>query len=451
MTFRRKIYNALLSWKKQNGKTALLIEGARRVGKSTIAEEFAKREYKSYLLIDFNNVSDNVLSIFENYSNHPNDFFLLLSAEYNKILYPRESLIIFDEVQQYPRARQLVKYFVQDGRYDFLETGSLINIKENVQNITIPSEEDKLKMYPMDFEEFAWALGEESLIELIKTRFNEKKPLDAGMHRRAMYLFKQYMLVGGMPQSVDAFISNQKSFEAADSAKRGIINLYKDDIRKIDRRYRARVSAIFEQIPGMLSKHDKRVILSSIPGNGNGEDYQESFFWLSDSMITNDCFKVNDPNIGMAITQDDAYVKCYMGDTGLLVSHAFNEKELYSEEIYKKILNDKLSINEGMLFENVVAQMLVAAGYELFYYTRYNREKHRNDIEIDFIITNGSNINPKIYPVEIKPSKKYSTSSLDRFQDVFHRRIGTSYVIHPKEFSIEEDRMFLPAYMTFCL
>ena len=452
MLFRRKIYDKLLEWKEtSSGSKALMVEGARRIGKSTIVEAFAKAEYKSYILIDFNDVSDVVKDAFQQYLNDLDTFFMILSTEYNVDLHRKESLIIFDEVQQFPKARQSIKKLVKDGRYDYIETGSLISIKENVKNITIPSEERRIKMYPMDFVEFCWALGEDKMISYIRTCFEEEKPLEERLHHKAMMLFKQYILVGGMPMSVSKYLESDRSFSAADAEKRDILHLYRNDIEKADVRYRTRVASIFDQIPAFLSQHEKRVRLSNIEEKSSFPMYQDTFFWLGDSMITNECFKCNDPNVGLSLNEDRTYVKCYMGDTGLLVSHAFNEAELSDGELYKQILHDNLAVNEGMIFENAIAQQLVCNGYPLFFYTRYSEEKHRNDIEIDFIISNGSKLKPKIFPIEVKSGKRYTTNSLDEFTKVFHQRIGRAYIIHPKNLCIKGDILCLPSYMTFCL
>lgn len=452
MILKRKAYNQLLKWKKEtNGSRAILVEGARRIGKSTIVEEFAKNEYESYILIDFAKASNAVIDAFENHKNNFDELFMILSLEYGVKLFKRESVIIFDEVQLYPQARQLIKYLVADGRYDYIETGSLISIKENVQNILIPSEERKLKMYPLDFEEFCWCFGEEILAEYIRKCFNERRALDEKLHDKAMFLFKQYMLIGGMPKSVIAFIEGTRDFDAADLEKRDILNLYRDDILKITDRYRSKVLAIFEQLPGFLSKHEKRVVLSKIAKGSTLDQYTDTFFWLGNSMICNECFLTHDPNIGLALNEDRSYIKCYMGDTGLLVSHAFDENSLADSELYKQIINDKLSVNEGMLYENAIAQMLVANGHKLYFYTHYNEEKRRNDIEIDFIISNNNKLKYKIYPIEVKSSKKYSIASLERFKEKYKSRIGECYVIHPKNFSIKDGITYLPAYMAMCL
>ena len=452
MIFKRKLYNKLLAWKQQAaGTKALLIEGARRIGKSTLVEEFAKSEYRSYLLIDFNKISDSVISAFNNYMNDLDTFFLILSSEYGVKLYPKESIIIFDEIQQFPKARQAIKYLVADGRFDYIETGSLISIKENVKDITIPSEERALSMYPMDFEEFAWAIGEEPLMAYIRQCFDKKEPLEQGLHAKAMLLFRQYMIVGGMPKSLSAYLESNRSFEMADMEKRDILTLYRIDIMKIRSGYRSSVLSIFDQIPAFLSRSERRVLMNSIEKGASFPKYHDTFFWLSDSMIANECFNCSDPNVGLSLNEDRTYVKCYMGDTGLLISHTFDENEISDGELYREILLGKLSVNEGMFYENVIAQMLVAAGHKLYFYTRYNEEKHRNDMEIDFILSNHSKLKYKIFPIEVKSNDKYTIRSLTRFNETFHQRIGESYVIHPKNLNVKEGVVYLPAYMTFCL
>ena len=452
MIFKRKMYNKLLAWKQQAaGTKALLIEGARRIGKSTLVEEFAKNEYRSYLLMDFNKVSDSVTSAFNNYMNDLDTFFLILSSEYGVKLYPKESIIIFDEIQQFPKARQAIKYLVADGRFDYIETGSLISIKENVQDITIPSEERTQLMYPMDFEEFAWAMNEEPLITYIRQCFDKKEPLKQGLHAKAMLLFRQYMIVGGMPKSLSAYLENNRSFEMADVEKRDILTLYRNDIMKIRSGYRSNVLSIFDQIPAFLSRSERRVVMNRIEKGASFPKYHDTFFWFSDSMIANECFNCSDPNVGLSLNEDRTYVKCYMGDTGLLISHTFDENEISDGELYREILLGKLSVNEGMFYENVIAQMLVAAGHKLYFYTRYNEEKHRNDMEIDFILSNQSKLKYKIFPIEVKSNDKYTIRSLIKFKESFHQRIGECYVIHPKNLYVKEGVVYLPAYMTFCL
>jgi len=444
---RRKIYDKILKWKQTcNGSRALLIEGARRIGKSTVAEEIGKNEYKSYVLIDFNNASNKILENFDNLNNL-DIFFQTISLEYNVKLYPRESLIIFDEIQSFPKARQAIKYLVADGRYDFIETGSLISIKEHVENITLPSEERKLKMYPVDFEEFMIYMKEEILLDYIKECYKKRQALEDGFHKKAMHLFKEYMLVGGMPQAIVAFAKNGRDFSAADVAKRDILSLYRDDIRKAAKRYNSRVSALFENIPAYLSTHEKKVVLTEIEKDARFDRYDEPLFWLDDSMICNLCYKCNDPNVGFALNKNDSAVKCYMGDTGLLVSLAFNENELMEEQLYKQIMNDRLSLNEGMIYENAIAQMITSKGRKLYFYTHYSEEKHRNDIEIDFLLSNESKTNFRVFPIEVKSSKNYSTTSLGRFKEMFGKKIAEQYIIHPKNLSVEGNVVKIPPYM----
>ena len=454
MLFKRKVYSKLLSWKNEcNGSKALLIEGARRIGKSTIALEFAKNEYEQYLLIDFSIATDEVKEYFIKYINDLDYLFMLLFSEYKmKNLPKRKSLIIFDEVQFCPKAREAIKHLVKDGRYDYIETGSLISIKENVEKILIPSEERQLKMFPLDFEEFLWAMNEEELAKLIRKSFINRNELPQSLHEKAMLLFKEYMLIGGMPQSLSVYIENNKDFEKADREKRDILNLYRNDIMKIKSSNKAKVLAIFDQIPGLLSQHEKRVVFKDIAYGSFAEQYEETFFWLDNSFIANNCFLCGDPNLGLSINENRSYVKCYFGDTGLLTSHAFDENELMEEEIYRGILKGNLSLNNGMLYENAIAQSLVANNHRLFFYTHYNEEKHRNDIEVDFLISNKSKINFKLYPIEVKSGKQYSTVSLERFVEKFKDRIDVAYIIHPKNLSqINHKIMCIPSYMVFCL
>lgn len=449
MEIKRKIYNKILEWKHScNGRKALLIEGARRIGKSTIAEEFGRTEYKTFVNIDFNKASRKILENFDDMTNL-DIFFQTISLEYNVRLYPRESLIIFDEVQKFPKAREAIKYLVADGRYDFIETGSLISIRENVENITLPSEERKIKMYPVDFEEFMVYMNEEILLEYIEDCYKKKQPLEQKMHQKAMHLFKEYMLVGGMPQAIVAFAKNGRDFAAADIEKRDILSLYRDDIKKAAKRYNSRVSALFENIPAYLSTYEKKIVLKDIEEGATFDRYDDPLFWLDDSMICNLCYKCNDPNVGFALNKNDSAVKCYMGDTGLLVSLAFSENEISDQQLYKQIMNGKLSLNEGMIYENVISQMIAAKGRKLYFYTRYSLEKHRNDIEIDFLLSNESKTNFRVFPIEVKSSKNYTTTSLERFKGMFGKKIAIQYIIHPKNLSVDGEIMKIPPYM-FC-
>ena len=345
----------------------------------------------------------------------------------------------------------MIKYLVADGRYDYIETGSLISIKENVKDIVIPSEERSIRMYPMDFEEFCIALENKPLVSYIRDCFSKTIPLERALHDKAMQLFREYMLVGGMPQAVSAYIDSHKDFGAADSIKRNILSLYREDIMKINAKYRSRVIALYDMIPALLSKHEKRVVFSNIVDGTFAEQYAETFFWLTDSMIVNECRKTDNPGIAPALNASETYIKCYMCDTGLLLSHAFNENELLENEVYKQILQDKLSLNEGMLYENLIAQMLTANGHKLFFYTRYSEEKHRNDIEIDFLISNNSKLKYKSFPIEVKSGKRYTTKSLTKFKEAYGKRMGGAYIIHPKNLSIKDDIICIPPYMTMCL
>ena len=353
---RRKAYDSLLAWKNGSaGKTALLVQGARRVGKSYIVEEFAKKEYRSYILIDFNKAGEQVKDLFNNDLNDMRSFFLKLSALYGTSLHERESLIIFDEVQLFPRARSAVKYLVADGRYDYIETGSLISIRENVKDILIPSEEDRLDMYPFDFEEFLWALGDETIMPLIRDSFEKKRPLGQALHRKTMNLFRQYITVGGMPQAVEAFVRTNDLSEV-DRAKRRILNLYRDDIRKHAKGYEMKVEAIYDEIPSQLKNQNRHFKISSLEKGARFGEYRDAMFWLSDAMIVNNCYNSTEPNVGLNMNRDRTLLKCYMSDTGLLVSHAFDENRIMGEEIYKKLLIDKLEVNMGMVTENAVAR-----------------------------------------------------------------------------------------------
>lgn len=448
-TLRRKIYTELLKWKEEEaGRTALLIDGARRVGKSYIVENFAKQEYKSYIIIDFNRVNQEVTELFENYLNDLDLFFMYLSNYYNVKLYERDTLIIFDEVQLFPRARAAIKYLVADGRYDYIETGSLMSIKKNVKDIVIPSEERHLRMYPLDFEEFLWALDNESLMDFIKVFFEKKKPLGAALHRKAMDYFRQYMIVGGMPQAVERYVET-KDFERVDRVKRDILELYRADIVKHAQGYEMKVEQIFDDIPAQLQKHDKKFKLSSLKKEARFRDYEDAIFWLSDAMIVNVCYKSTAPNIGLKLNMDRVTMKCYMADTGLLISHAFDENGIVSEEIYKKLLFDKLEVNKGMIMENIVAQMLVASGHKLYFYNNPSRDDASLRMEIDFLIAK-SKITSKhnISPIEVKSGGKYTLTSLKKCREKYTEQLDTLYVLHKNDLKVEEGIVYLPLYMT---
>ena len=449
---KRKIEEKLLKWKKEsNGKTALLIDGARRVGKSYIVEEFAKQHYKSYILIDFNQVGPEITDLFDMNLRDLDSFFMYLSAAFNVKLYKRESLIIFDEVQLYPRARAAIKYLVADGRYDYIETGSLMSIKKNVKNIVIPSEERHVKMYPMDFEEFLWAKGEDLIIPIIRNCFEEKKPLGQALHRKIMTLFREYVIIGGMPQVVKEYIESG-DFETADLVKRDILTLYREDIQKYASGYEKKVESIFDEIPAQLSKHEKKFTLSSLGKGSRFRDYENSFLWLQDSMITNVCFNSTEPNIGLKLNRDNSSYKVYMGDTGLLISHAFDENGIVSEEIYKKLLFGKLEVNEGMIFENIVSQMLVANGHNLYFYSNSSRTDKDSRMEIDFLVAKSKITNRhNISPIEVKSGKNYTLSSLNKFRKKYSEQTNEAFVLHTADLYIKDEITFLPVYMAICM
>lgn len=446
---KRKIYNEIAKWKKDGaGKTALLIDGARRVGKSYIAEEFAKAAYKSYILIDFNRVSDEVKDLFAHYLNDLDSFFMYLSSYYNVKLHERESLIIFDEVQLFPRARAAIKYLVADGRYDYLETGSLMSIKKNVKDILIPSEERHIKMFPMDFEEFLWAMDNETLMDMVRKCFETKKPMGQAMHRKAMDYFRQYLIVGGMPQAVQEYVQT-RDFDKVDRIKRDILTLYRADIIKHAEGYEMKVESIFDEIPSQLQKHEKKFRLSSIKKEARFREYEDALFWLDDAMITNTCYNSTAPSIGLKLNMDRMTLKCYMGDTGLLISHAFDENGIVSEEVYKKLLFDKLEVNKGMIVENIVAQMLVASGHKLYFYSNSSRDDSESRMEIDFLIAKSKISNRhNISPIEVKSSKNYTLSSLRKFIKKYAEQTYIPYVLHTSDFKEEEGITYLPLYMT---
>lgn len=446
---KRKIYTTLLDWKERRaGKTALLIDGARRVGKSYIVEAFAKKEYRSYILIDFFTASQDVKDLFENYLHDLDTFFLFLSNYYQVKLYPRETLIIFDEVQEFPRARGAIKYLVADGRYDYIETGSLMSIKKNVQDALIPSEEHHVNLYPMDFEEFLWALGDDMLMPFIKERFEKKQPLGPALHRKAMDLFRQYLIVGGMPQAVKEFVES-RDFDEVDRVKRDILTLYRADMMKHAQGYEIKVARVFDEIPAQLQKHERKFKLADLEKNARMRDYEDALFWLDDAMIVNTCYNSTAPNIGQKLNMDRLTLKCYMADTGLLISHAFDENGIVSEEIYKKILFDKLEVNMGMIVENVVAQMLVASGHKLYFYSNPSREDKNARMEIDFLIAKDKISNRhNISPIEVKSSTRYTLTSLRKFVTKYKEQTHIPYVIHPNDFKEEDGIVYLPLYMT---
>ena len=451
--FKRKIYDELLAWKSASkGSTALLVEGARRVGKSTVVEEFAKSEYETYLLIDFTKVTDGFKQTFLDTRSDIDSFFLYLSAEFGADLRERASLVIFDEVQAFPQAREFVKHLVADGRYDYVETGSLVSIKENVKDILIPSEEESCRMGPMDFEEFLWALGEEALAVMIRDAFEKRQNLPETLHRKAERLWREYMLVGGMPQSVAAYV-NGRDLMAADRAKRLILGLYRNDIEKHGGLAAKRIKAIFDAIPGQLAKHEKKVVYAQIEGESRARDFSTAFAWLNEAATVNLCTLVTDPHLGLAFSEDDACVKCYMADTGLLASMAFGSAGSVMPDVYRQVLTGSVEVNEGMLMENAVAQQLRSCGHPLHFYSKSSTVKEER-MEIDFLTVRpyaDAAMKPRVSPIEVKSGKRYSPVSLNKFKAKFGKRVGDEYVLHAKPLKVEGGRAFLPLYMSICL
>ena len=444
---RRKIHELLQQWKRDEApETTLLIDGARRVGKSFSVLEFAKEEYRSHILIDFNKAPATVKGFFENDLEDLGTFFRKISEYYGVRLYPDETLFIFDEVQQFPKARAAIKYLVEDGRYHFVETGSLMSIRDNVEGIVIPSEEEHVRMYPMDFEEFLWATGRDELLETIRGHFDDKTPMGA-VHRRAMDAFREYLVVGGMPQAVEKWVQTQ-DLAKTDAVKRRILALYRADIRKHAGKYALKAEAVFDEIPGQLQKHDKKFRLSSLGADARTRDWGDAFLWLQDAMVASVAYNATEPSVGLAMSADTSTMKCYMADTGLLVSHAFSASELASEEIHRRILFDSLSFNAGMLMENSVAQMLVASGHQLFFFSRYSRADASERMEIDFLVANAEARRSKnVTAVEVKSAKDYSTSSLDKFRVKFKGNVSSSVILHPGDVAVSADVVRLPLYM----
>lgn len=426
----------MLRWKREKGgKTALLIKGARRVGKTTIVKEFAQREYDSYIFIDFSNVSKNISSLFDDMSDL-NYFFLHLQTETGVVLHKRRSVIVFDEVQLKPLARQSIKHLVADGRYDYIETGSLLTLKKNVKDIVIPSEETRLTMHPLDFEEFLWATGNETGLDFIRLFLDMKKPLEQS-HRKIMRNLRLYLLVGGMPQSVDTYLSNN-NFQDVDETKRGIISLYDDDFRKIDTSGKA--SRLFFNIPGQLNHNAARYHIGSVVGQNN-ENTQTLIADMADSLVVSLAYHANDPNVGMGLSKDINLYKMFLCDTGLFVTMAFWDKSQTENVIYQQLLSDKLPANLGYVYENLAAQMLLAAGNQLYYYTFPDGNKH--NYEIDFIISRGN----KLCPIEVKSSGYRTHKSLDLFCEKYSSRIGKRYLLYTKDFQRDGQTLCVPFYM----
>lgn len=450
MVFKRKNYEAMLEWKKlSDGKTALLIEGARRIGKTTLAEEFAKREYEDYLILDFSKESKDVREQFLENLGNLNSFFQNIFLLKGKSLEKRKSAIIFDEVQLFPPARQAIKHLVLDGRFDYIETGSLIGIKRKSTGILIPSEEHRIHMYPMDFEEFLWAQNDTVTAEAIKQSFESRIPLSDAVHRKIMKTFRTYMATGGMPQAVDAFVQG-KSFEEIDFLKRSILSLYEEDLAKFDEEYSDKASAIFRSIPEQLSNHNSKFKFSVVGKEARFRNHSDAVDFISKSMIGNKCTNVTEPEVSLDLHSENNNFKLFLGDTGLLVSQILQNSKKTGPDIYKALLFDRLSINEGMIFENMVAQMLRANGYKLFFNefrlkTDENKEEHK--YEVDFLIVRSK----RICPIEVKSSSYCNHESLDNFNRKFQIKTPEKYIIYSKNLKQIEGITCIPIYMTMCL
>lgn len=441
--FERKIYQKMLQWKKEsNGKTALLIKGARRVGKSTIAVEFAEKEYSSHILIDFSIAPKEVHDLFKDLSDL-NYLFLRLQLIYHVNLETRKSVIVFDEVQCEPFARQAIKHLVKDGRYDYIETGSLLSIKKNVRDIVIPSEETRIEMVPMDYEEFKWALGDKVTVMMLRSAFETRTPLGDDVNRRMMRDFRLYMSVGGMPQAVNEYL-NTNNLSMVDAVKRSILELYQDDFRKIDPTGRA--SLIFSAIPSELAKNTSRYQISSVIPNGKSDRMLEIIADMKDSMTVNLAYHANDPSAGISLHEDINRYKMFLGDTGLFTTLAFMDKDFTENVIYEKLLSDKLDTDLGYLYENMVAQMLYASGNRLFYYT-FPKEKSTHSYEVDFILAKRN----KVCPIEVKSSGYKTHASIDAFADKFSGKTGQKYLIYTKDLRKEGDLLCIPVHMAMFL
>jgi len=437
MYFKRKAYGKLLEWKRlYSDKYAVLLEGARRVGKSTIAEAFAKNEYRSYILIDFSKTTSNILECFDDIGNM-NIFFLRLQAETGITLYEHESLIIFDEVQLFPRARQAIKHLVHDGRYSYLETGSLISIKKNVKDILIPSEEMKIEVYPMDYEEFCDAVGNN--YGLLQQIYDSGAAIGQATNRKLMRDLRIYMAVGGMPQAVEAYI-NGKNFSEVDMVKRQIISLYEEDFKKIDAS--GRISALYHAIPAQLSKDARKYRITTAIGKRNNTKVEELLYELIDSKTVLPCYNSTDPRVSLTDTKDFDSYKLYLSDTGLFITLMFIDRPVTENDIYAKLLSDKLPANLGYLYENLVAQMIAASGRELYYHT-WGKKESTHYYEVDFLISEGSKINA----FEIKSSGSGKHESIREFGKKFSQNINKTYLISQKDVGKEENLLLKPFYL----
>lgn len=450
MVFRRKAYAKLLQWKElAAGTSAVLLEGARRIGKSTIVEEFAKNEYDDYMILDFARENRDVQNLFIDDMDDLDSFFRNLFLLKGRDLKGKNCVLIFDEVQLFPKARQAIKYLVADGRYDYIETGSLISIRKNIQNILIPSEEYRIKMYPMDFEEYLWALGDTVTFEAIKSAYEKRKPLGDSVHRKIMKKFRTYMVIGGMPQAVSAFVEG-KTFAQIDFIKRNILSLYEEDLAKYDRDNREKASVVFQTIPEQLENKNSHFKFSVIDKNARYQNYVDAVSFISESMMGNECINVTKPEVALELFADRSNFKLYMGDTGLLVTQIMKSRDETDEDLYKALIIDNLSINQGMIIENMVAQMLRASGHELYFheylYTPEDSVREKK-YEIDFMAVKKK----KICPIEVKSSGYMSHKSFDYLTKKYQLKMQDRYIIYTKDLKYKDEIMYIPIYMTMLI
>lgn len=450
MVFRRKAYAKLLQWKElAAGTSAVLLEGARRIGKSTIVEEFAKNEYDDYMILDFARENRDVQNLFIDDMDDLDSFFRNLFLLKGRDLKGKNCVLIFDEVQLFPQARQAIKYLVADGRYDYIETGSLISIRKNIQNILIPSEEYRIKMYPMDFEEYLWALGDTVTFEAIKSAYEKRKPLGDSIHRKIMKKFRTYMVIGGMPQAVSAFVEG-KTFAQIDFIKRNILSLYEEDLAKYDRDNREKASVVFRTIPEQLENKNSHFKFSVIDKNARYQNYVDAVSFISESMMGNECINVTKPEVALELFADRSNFKLYMGDTGLLVTQIMKSRDETDEDLYKALIIDNLSINQGMVIENMVAQMLRASGHELYFheylYTPEDSVREKK-YEIDFMTVKKK----KICPIEVKSSGYMSHKSFDYLAKKYQLKMQDRYIIYTKDLKYKDEIMYIPIYMTMLI
>lgn len=446
--FKRKLYDKLVEWKNRSmGETALLIEGARRTGKSTIVKRFGENEYRSFVIIDFMKPNRKVVSAIKNHPDDLNRIFAEISFAYRVQLHERDTLIVFDEVQRCPQARELIKALVADRRYDYIETGSLISIKTNIAHITIPSEEETVGMFPMDFEEFLWAMGDDVTYPAIRHAFEDGKPMGADLHEIAMQRFREYLLVGGMPQAVAKYRQSH-DFGQVDIVKRSILKLYHDDIAKFARSSAAKVRAIFDGIPGQLAKKEKKFSLAAIDKAARRRRYENTFLWLAEAKIANIAYNATDPGVALAMSEDNSTMKVYSSDVGLMITQSLGDQSITQTSLYGEVYSGDLAINEGMVMENFVAQAFAASGRKLFFYSRYYRNDSSDRMEIDFLIRRGD----VVCPVEVKSGKNYMRhSSLDKFRNKFGDRLGKAYILYTKDYVVKDDIIHLPLYMASLL